>query len=156
MLGSISLIWALIWKFLRSCCSFTAPHNPCISHQITLHNLVGKKDDGERPKGLGRKIKPPNSFTEMSVEHTHRSIRQWKWHSRHVFFPPLHTKNAYINWQQIKGERIQCIVTHEKFQSQRGKGQNFQRKNLGIWCLGGIIVYIPAYWHKVWGKRTRN
>lgn len=42
----------------------------------------------ERPKGPGQRINPPNSFTEMSAEHTHRSIRQWTWHSkRHVIFP---------------------------------------------------------------------
>lgn len=65
-------------------------------HQIILSSLVRKKDDGQRPEGTGWKIKPSNSFTEMSVEHTHRSIRQWKWHSRWYVFFPLHTLKMLV------------------------------------------------------------
>lgn len=89
------LIWALLWKFLGSCSSFTAPCNGVVDllhhifHLIRSHfTVLLGRGWWKRPEGADWKIKPPNSFTEMSVEHTHRSIRQWKWHSKwHVFFP---------------------------------------------------------------------
>ena len=89
------LIWASLWKFLGSCSSFTAPRNRAVDllhhifHLIRSHfTILLGRGWWERPKGADWKIKPPNSFTEMSAEHTHRSIRQWKWRSKwHVFFP---------------------------------------------------------------------
>lgn len=41
-------------------------------------------------------MKPPNSFTEMSVEHTHRSIRQWKWRSKERVFSPRYTLKMLV------------------------------------------------------------
>lgn len=88
MLGSILLIWTLVWTF-GEVVAVLLLHTVSISHQIILHSLVREKDDGQRPKGPGCKIGPPSSFTKVTVEHTRGNIRQWKWHSKwHVFSHP--------------------------------------------------------------------
>lgn len=77
----------------------------------------------------------------------------WDFRSLHGSFSPPLLSVFRVMPHKVKSDR-NCSSSWETPVTSRKRGK-FPETELGSLLFGRMMVYIPTYWHKGWGKRTK-